>query len=103
MKSRISIEVDFENNNQPYIRIMQCGSEDVRDQLLSSFCQQFGGSSWCQIKWQEPLDGRFMNDEQYKGDIVNRIHITPIKPEHLEEQAEIMMHQATMNRKDPHS
>ena len=83
MKSRISIEVDFENNNQPVIQILQTSdSNDVRDKLLSHFCQSFGGSSWCNIRWAEPSLGQ------------NRIFITPIRVEQFEEQANKMLEQA---------
>lgn len=52
MKSRISIEVDFNNNNQAVLKILHQNSDDVRDKLLSSFLEKFGGdSSWCRISW----------------------------------------------------
>ena len=82
MKSRITIEVDFENGNTSVIQILQCpDSNDVRDKLIKHFTQQLGGSSWCQIKWK---DG---------GHEFNRIHITPISPLELKSQSEIMLEQ----------
>lgn len=88
MKSRITIEVDFENGNTPVIQILQCpDSDDVRDSLIKHFTQQLGGSSWCQIKWK---DG---------GQDFNRIHITPIAPLQLREQAEIMIEQFDYHEK----
>lgn len=87
MKSRISIEVDFDNSNQPIIQILQSSdSDDVRDKLLSHFCQQFGGSSWCQIKWQLNSPDGF-----------NRIFISPIKPNQFKDQANIMLDQHNLN------
>lgn len=87
MKSRITIEVDFENGNEPYILIQKESSDDVRDKLLSHFTQQFGGSSWCQIKWRTPsnLDG------------ADFIQITPIKAEQFERQATLMLEQHRIN------
>jgi len=87
MKSRITIEVDFDNNNQPYILIQLEKSDDVRDKLLSHFTQQFGGSSWCQIRWDTPvnLDG------------TTHIRITPITPVQLKQQSEIMAEQDRIN------
>lgn len=80
MKSRISIEVDFENNNQPVIQILQDVSDDVRDKLIRSFTENLGGSSWCQIKWQpNSVNG------------MNKIYISPISQSQLKEQAEIML------------
>jgi hypothetical protein len=40
MKSRITIEVDFEDNNAPIIKILQKKSEDIRDQLLQQFLER---------------------------------------------------------------
>jgi hypothetical protein len=93
MKSRITIEVDFDNNNQPILQILQTSSDDVRDKLLSAFCQQFGGSSWCNIKWVFTPPVNIMDDTH----LFNRIHITPIKPEDLKKQAEIMLEQSNVN------
>lgn len=90
MKSRITIEVDFENGNQPVIQIMQMHSDDVRDKLLGSFSQQFGGSSWCQIKWVSNYGTTY-------EDAINCIHISPIKPEQLTEQAKVMLEQGRLN------
>lgn len=86
MKSRISIEVDFDNNNQPVIQILQADSDDVRDKLLSHFTQQLGGSSWCQIKWVCTPDEGFA-----------RIHISPIKSDQFEEHAKVMLEQYRIN------
>jgi len=88
MKSRITIEVDFENGNEPVIQILQCpDSNDVRDRLLTHFCQQFGGSSWCKIQWKEGLPES------------NRIHISPIKPEQLKEESTIMLEQHEIHQR----
>lgn len=89
MKSRITIEVDFDNGNQPIIQILKANSDDVRDKLVSSFTEQVGGSSWLQIKWCEP---------DSEG-VQNRIHIYPIKPENFKEQSAIMLEQAELNEK----
>lgn len=89
MRSRITIELDFDNGNQPVIQILQTSSDDVRDKLLSHFCQQFAGSSWCNIKWvaQTP-------DNPNENTFFNRIHITPIKESEFKEQAAVMLEQA---------
>ena len=89
MKSRITIEVDFENNNRPVIQIIHKKSDDVRDNLLSAFLEQFGGqSSWCHIKWAQSYEGE-TPDSSFA-----RIFITPILPERLKEQASVMIDQA---------
>ncbi len=82
MTSKITIEVDFDNGNQPVIQILQYpDSDDVRDKLIRHFVQQLGGSSWCQIKWKEGMAD------------CNRIHISTIAATQLKEQAEIMLEQ----------
>lgn len=86
MKSRITIEVDFDNGNQPVIEILQCTSDDVRDKLVQSFTQQFGGSSWCNIRWLGSTDIGYQV-----------IRITPIKSSQFKEQAKIMLEQAELN------
>ena len=51
MTSRITLEVDFENNNEPVIQVMYRHSDDVRDKLLSNFLQILNGeSTTCVIK-----------------------------------------------------
>lgn len=81
MKSRISIEVDFDNGNTPVIQILQASSDDVRDKLVKAFTEQLGGSSWCKINWVGE-DNPF-----------NRIIISPVKPEELKSQSAIMLEQ----------
>jgi hypothetical protein len=43
MKSRISIDVDYDN--QPIIKIEYQESDDVRDKLVKRFMEAFGGKS----------------------------------------------------------
>lgn len=94
MKSRITIEVDFDHGNQPVIQILQTNdSDDVRDKLLSAFCQQLGGGSWCEIKWVSQAP-----ENPNQNTFFNRIHISPILPEKLVEQANIMLKQAEVNK-----
>jgi len=52
MKSRISIEIDFENGNQPVIQILARTSDDVRDSLIQAFLQSLQHTSrWCKIEY----------------------------------------------------
>lgn len=81
MKSRITIEVDFENNNQPVLQIIFRKSDDVRDNLLNSFLQNMGGmSNWCHVKQRSHYEG--INPE----DTHSKYILTMIKPEDLKEQ-----------------
>ena len=44
MKSRITIEVDFDMS-QPYLQINSVTSDDVRDKILQSFIERLGHNS----------------------------------------------------------
>jgi len=73
MKSRISIEVDFESEfktNQPVIQIISRQSDDVRDKLLKHFLQKFHGSGLCKIEFKQRYEG---SDDNF-----DRVFITPI-------------------------
>jgi len=87
MKSRISIEVDFENSNQPVIQIISNDSEDVRDKLIKSFLEGLGHKSrWCRIEYKgqrsnpNPLD--YSNNSVY--------HISVIGTDKIPEEADLM-------------
>src|SRR5438034_4776800 len=90
MKSRITIEVDFEHGNTPIIQILKFNNdgevqEDVRDKLISYFLETLGyTSSWAKVAWVQNycIDGRTVHQ---------RINITPITPDKLQEEAEIML------------
>jgi hypothetical protein len=52
MKSRISIDVD--HDNQPIIKIEYSPSDDVRDKLVKKFLESFGGEiSWAKFQYNE--------------------------------------------------
>ena len=96
MKSRISIEVDFERKNLPIIQILKQDSEDVRDKLVSNFLQSLQHASrWCKIDYigegNEPTQARW--------------HISPLTLEDLLEEVKLM--QATIDHHmavaDPHN
>lgn len=73
MKSKISIDVDFDN--QPIIKIEYEESPDVRDTLVKKFLETFEGDS----RWAQFL---FRNGPYSK--VVNKIaEIRPIPPKEL--------------------
>lgn len=86
MKSRITIEVDFDNG-QPYIKVVNDNnSDDVRDKLITFFRQRFGySSSWCKVVY--PMFSE-------AGPI--QFHLQPIRPDQLAEEAVIMTEQARL-------
>ena len=95
MKSKISIEVNFDENNLPVIQVLHQESDDVRDKLISSFLQSFKHTSrWCKILYMG-----VENVSHQSGDyLVNRWHIIPIKVGEIKEEMELM--EATIeNRK----
>lgn len=79
MKSRITIEVDFENGNQPTIVVNLQKSDDVRDKLLQSFIEKFAHQrSWCQAHYMGESGGSM------------RYHIIAIEPKDFVEQGKLM-------------
>lgn len=93
MKSRITIEVDFDNGNEPVIQIISRNSDDVRDNLIKSFYQKLQGSSWCKIVFkQDVLDEQMVTVGGYVEGF-KRIYITPIPESELKTEAAIMLEQ----------
>lgn len=88
MKSRITIEVDFENGNEPVIQIVSRNSDDVRDNLIKAFYQKLGSSSWCKIWFAQDIVNHDDYNEGFK-----RIFISPIPERELGEEAKIMTEQ----------
>ncbi len=79
MKSRITIEVDFDNGNEPTIVLNLYRSDDVRDKLLDSFINKFAHQrSWCKAFYM----GENLNGKYY--------HITPIETKDFVEQGKLM-------------
>jgi hypothetical protein len=96
MKSRITIEVDFDNGNEPVIQILSRNSDDVRDNLIKSFYQKLGGSSWCKIRFQQDnYDPTLPSDDERN---FKRIFITPIADTELKKEADIMLEQHRLNQ-----
>jgi hypothetical protein len=87
MKSRITIEVDFENGNQPTIQILRKESGDVRDSLITAFIQSLGHySQFLHIQCVTDHRPNHVWDE----DAIQRWHITPVTPEKLLAASETM-------------
>lgn len=77
MKSRITIEVDFNNNNQPVIEVYLVDTEDVRDRLLRAFFQKLEHvSDLCKVEF-------VANHVENGVTTFQRIHISPIAPADL--------------------
>lgn len=75
MKSRITIDLDYDN--QPVIKIEYCPSEDVRDKMVAKFLETFGATSWlCSFI---PFD----TDIKSNGDKLKTSLLRPIKPHEL--------------------
>ncbi len=96
MKSRISIEVDFENGNKPVIQIIRRESDDVRDNLISSFLQSLQTSSWLKIRWIQNWDY-----DRDKSEHFQRIFIETIPLKEIEAEAQIMLEQDRVNKSYP--
>jgi len=81
MKSKITIEVDFDNG-QPYIKVLESkNSDDVRDKLITFFRQRLQSeSSWCYV-------GFYGEDG---GTDFTKWTIHPITPEQIPEHIKRM-------------
>ena len=87
MKSRISVEVNFNNGNEPVIQILRKDSDDVRDSLIAAFIQKLGGDS-CFLRIECAHDHRpnhVWDDESFQ-----RWLITPIPLSDFEKAIEGM-------------
>ncbi len=87
MKSRITIEVDFENANEPVIQILQNSSDDVRDNLIKQFLEGKGHlSRWLKIQFQ----GNRTDGGAAYTDVNKIYHISVIKPKDIPEEIKLM-------------
>lgn len=95
MKSRITIDVDFDN--QPVLKIEYSPSEDVRDKLVKKFLESFGGDS----RWAEFY---FINDSQQlssaiHGQANSTALVRPISPHGMIEQAKSINYMVEEHKK----
>lgn len=88
MQSKITIEVDFNDNNTPYLRVIHRRSDDVRDKLLNNFLISLAGeSSWCKIF----CDGPTLPDEFHWK-------IKAITPDQFDQESEILAEQTRVSK-----
>ena len=89
MKSRITIEVDFENGNMPVIQVLQQNSDDVRDNLIKSFLQSLQHSSrWCKIQY---IGYRAVyNGGVQEIDNAHTWRIIPMRPQEIPDEMKLM-------------
>lgn len=90
MKSRITIEVDFDNGNAPIIKIIQQQSSDVRDALLCQFVQSLKHTSrWLRIEYK---GNNPVSSESEKSDLSyqHQYHIIPLTPDDFHEELPII-------------
>ena len=95
MRSRITVEIDFENGNRPVIQVHERDSDDVRDRLISAVFEKLGHHSrWFRAEFKH----NSMNEEG-PGDIW---HLIPIHPSEYEEEIKLMIaHQVSMEGGKP--
>lgn len=77
MKSRITVEIDYNNNGQPYFRVMEdTTSDDLRDKAITEFRRAFKlQSQWCVVDFgQVQMDGTI------------QWNIRPIPPNQLKDE-----------------
>ena len=86
MRSRITIEIDFDKNNLPVIAIAQESSDDVRDKILSQFLQSLQHTSrWLRIEYKGEAGATKLIAPYY-----HKWHLTPITPQELENEIKLM-------------
>jgi hypothetical protein len=89
MKSRITIEVNFEEGNLPIIQIMSQQSDDVRDKLIQQFLQSLQHTSrWCKILYMG--NRSVYNPKVAEIDHTHSWHIVPLRPNEIKEEIALM-------------
>jgi hypothetical protein len=88
MQSKITIEIDFENGNEPVIQIISRQSDDIRDKLIRAFIERLGGNSWCKIYCQHTVGHDEPEERRFR-----RWKISPITNAQLKEEGEAMIEQ----------
>lgn len=84
MLSRITVEVDFENNNRPVIQVHERDSDDVRDRLISAVFEKLGHHSrWFRVE--------FKHNTVQDGEPGSIWHLVPISPAEYEEEIKLML------------
>lgn len=80
MRSRITMEIDFSDQNKPVIQVSEVSSDDVRDKIVRSFRDTFGYTSmWCRVIFSSSVENE---DKMYT--------IRPIPPQDILKEAEKM-------------
>jgi hypothetical protein len=89
MQSKITIEIDFENGNEPVIQIISRNTDDIRDKLIRAFFERLSGySSWCKIYCHSTVGHDEPEDRRFQ-----RWKISPIQPSKFKEEGEAMLEQ----------
>lgn len=84
MLSRISVEVDFNNNNRPVIQVHERESDDVRDRLISAVFEKLGHHSrWFRVE--------FIHNTMHPDGAGAIWHLIPISPEEYDEEIKLML------------
>lgn len=87
MRSRITVEIDYSNGNEPVIQILRRKSDDVRDGMIQSFIQALGHASvWCRVE----CVGNHMPNHHFDEQGEQRWYLRPLKPEQLSENVKEM-------------
>ena len=97
MNSKITIEIDFENGNEPVIQIISRKSDDIRDKLISLFLERLGGfSSWCKITCVTSS----VSEEPIKN--FQKWRISPIRKTQFKAEGEALLEQHRLLREWEH-
>lgn len=91
MQSRMTIEVDFNNGNQPFFQVKVAATDDMRDRMVAQFFERLGHqSTWAKVTPAPPVS---------EGGWVWKIE--PITPQQLSEESHIMLEQIRVMGNSP--
>lgn len=86
MKSKISIDLDYQNN--PIIKIEYIESADVRDKMVKRFLEGFRSEScWALFKYDSSFESTGLSDWDSKATLAV---IKPIHPSNIEQEVSKM-------------
>lgn len=83
MKSKITVEIDFENGNRPVIQVHERNSDDVRDKLIDAVFQELGHHSrWFRVEYK--------HETITDGEQGSLWHLIPVSPKEYTEEIKLM-------------
>lgn len=85
MKSKITIEIDFQNGNQPVLRVVRKQSDDVRDDLVQALFNALDHDAPAFLKVEYEGNRPYHDADLAPGETLHAhvYKLTPIKEDEL--------------------